>query len=121
MTSSSGRPCLQVEDIGQVTAVRFTEPEIMDAQQAESIAEQLFGLVDERRRKKLLLNLHNVEYLSSTALGKLVALRKKLQTAGGRLVLCGLDPQVYEVLAITSLDRQFVIRYDEQEALADFK
>ena len=55
---------LQVEDIGDVTVVNFTDKKILDEQNIQIIGEQLFSLVDELGRRKLLLNFSNVEYLA---------------------------------------------------------
>jgi anti-sigma B factor antagonist len=119
-SSQPRRRRLEVEDLGDVTVVSFTDRKILDEQNIQIIGEQLFGLVDESGRKKLLLNFGNVEYMSSAALGKLITLNKKVQSAGGRLVLCNIDPQIREVFEITKLDRLFVIKSDEQEALQVF-
>ena len=53
--------------------------------------------------------------MSSAALGKLITLHKKLGGLGGKLVLCGISPQIFEVFAITKLDKVFKIvqTYDE--------
>ena len=111
---------LEVEDIGDVTVVSFTDRKILDEQNIQVIGEQLFGLVDESGRKRLLLNFGNVEYMSSAALGKLITLNKKVQASGGKLVLCNIDPQIREVFEITKLDKLFLICGDEQEALRTF-
>jgi len=76
--------------------------------------------VDEMGRRKILLNFGNVEYLSSAALAKLITLNKKLQQVGGRLSLCNIDPQIYEVFEITKLNKLFNIQTDEQAALQAF-
>ena len=120
MSSQPRRRRLEVEDIGDVTVVNFTDKKILDEQNIQIIGEQLFGLVDEEGRRKLLLNFGNVEYLSSAALGKLITLNKKLQQAAGRLVLCNIDPQIHEVFEITKLDKFFKIMKEEQAALQAF-
>ena len=74
---------LEVEDIGDVTVVNFVDRKILDEQNIQVIGEQLFSLVDEEGRRKILLNFGNVEYLSSAALGKFITLNKKLQQSGG--------------------------------------
>src|ERR1700751_1227280 len=94
---------LEVEDIGDVTVVSCTDRKILDEQNIQVIGEQLFSLVDELGRRKLLLNFSNVEYLSSAALGKFITLNKKVKAAGGSLILCAIDPQIYEVFEITKL------------------
>ena len=108
---------LEVEDIGDITVVNFVDKKILDEQNIQVIGEQLFSLIDELGRNKILLNFKNVEFLSSAALGKLITLNRKVQAAGGKLVLCGIDAQIYEVFEITKLNKLFTIKKDEQEAL----
>ena len=120
MSAQPRRRRLEVEDIGDVTVVNFTDRKILDEQNIQIIGEQLFSLVDEAGKKKILLNFGNVEYLSSAALGKLITMNKKVQTAGGKLILCNIDPQIYEVFEITKLDRFFKIEKEEQAALQAF-
>ena len=120
MTTQPRRRRLEVEDIGDVTVVNFTDRKILDEQNIQAIGEQLFQLVDELGRRKILLNFGNVEYLSSAALGKLITLNKKVQAAKGRLILCNIDPQIYEVFEITRLDKFFNIEKEEQKALQAF-
>lgn len=120
MAAQPRRRRLEVEDIGDITVVNFTDRKILDEQNIQLIGEQLFSLVDESGRKKILLNFGNVEYLSSAALGKLITLNKKLQSVGGRLILCNIDPQIYEVFEITKLNKLFNIHKEEQAALQAF-
>ena len=120
MSAQPRRQRLEVEDIGDVTVVNFTDKKILDEQNIQLIGEQLFRLVDELGRTKLLLNFGNVEYLSSAALGKLITLNKKIGAVGGRLVLSNIRPEIYEVFEITRLDKLFKIKKDEQEALQAF-
>jgi anti-sigma B factor antagonist len=120
MSSQPRRRRLEVEDIGDVTVVNFTDRKILDEQNIQVIGEQLFSLVDEVGRRKLLLNFANVEYLSSAALAKLITLNKKLQQVGGRLILCNISDQIYEVFEITKLNKLFNIHREEQEALQAF-
>jgi len=120
MSAQPRRRRLEVEDIGDVTVVNFVDRKILDEQNIQIIGEQLFSLVDESGRRKILLNFHNVEYLSSAALGKLITLNKKINAVGGKLVLCEIDPQIYEVFEITKLDKFFNIQKEEQAALQSF-
>src|SRR5437868_10822518 len=118
--SSPRRRRLEVEDIGDVTVVNFTDRKILDEQNIQVIGEQLYSLVDEAGRRKILLNFGNVEYLSSAALAKLITLNKKLQQAAGRLILCNIHPQISELFEITKLNTLFTIQTQEQHALQAF-
>ena len=120
MSSQPRRSRLEVEDIGDVTVVNFVDRKILDEQNIQIIGQQLFSLVDELGRRKVLLNFQKVEYLSSAALGKLITLNKKLLSAGGRLILCSINPQIFEVFEITKLDKFFNIQKEEQAALQAF-
>ena len=120
MSPQPRRRRLEVEDIGDITVVNFVDKKILDEQNIQIIGEQLFSLVDELGRRKLLLNFSNVEYLSSAALGKFITLNKKVNAAGGRLILCNIDPQIYEVFEITKLNKLFTIVKDEQTGLQSF-
>lgn len=120
MSTPPRRRRLEVENIGDVAVVNFVDKRILDEQNIQAIGEQLFGLVEEQGHKKVLLNFANVEYLSSAALGKLITLNKKVAAARGKLVLCTIDPTIYEVFEITKLNKIFDIRKDEQAGLQGF-
>jgi anti-sigma B factor antagonist len=120
MTPQPRRRRLEVEDIGDITVVNFVDKKILDEQNIQVIGEQLFSLVDELGRRKVLLNFKNVEFLSSAALGKLITMNRKLQSAGGKLVLCEIDPAIYEVFEITKLNKLFTIHKTEQDGLNAF-
>lgn len=120
MSSQPRRRQLEIQEIGDVTVVAFTDRKILDEQNIQNIGEQLYSLVDDAGRRKLVLNFAKVEYLSSAALGKLITLNKKLQAVKGRLALCNIDPQIFEVFEITGLKKVFNIYKSEQDALQSF-
>jgi anti-sigma B factor antagonist len=120
-TSQPRRRRLEVEESGDVTIVQFIDRKILDEQNIQKIGEDLFSLVEELGRRKILLNFGNVEYLSSAALGKFITLNKKVQAAHGKLILCNIDPNIYEVFEITKLNKLFNIQKKEQDALQAFQ
>src|SRR5277367_4205894 len=119
-TSQPRRRRLEVLEEGDVTVVNFIDRKILDEQNIQKIGEDLFELVDNLGRKKILLNFSNVEYLSSAALGKFITLNKKVQAASGKLILCNISDDIQEVFEITKLNRLFKIEKDEQTALQAF-
>jgi anti-sigma B factor antagonist len=102
-------PPLQLEDVGDVTVVRFGQCKVLDRQNMPAVREQLYRLVDDLGRRKLLVSFDGVEYLDSLALGILITLNRKLQDTGGRLTLCSLSPQAYKVFETTRLNTLFHI------------
>lgn len=111
---------LDIEEVGDVTIARFIDKKILDETNIQVIGNQLFGLVDEDARKKIVLDFTNVEYLSSAALGKLITMDKKVKGAKGKLRLCCIRPEIYEVFAITKLNKLFDIQEDQEAALESF-
>jgi anti-sigma B factor antagonist len=85
------------------------------------MGQELFQLVEEQKRSKILLNFTSVDFLSSAALGKLITLDKKVKAHGGMLKLSNIQPDIYEVFAITKLNKLFDIRDDEAAALVAFQ
>ncbi len=111
---------VETEQIGDVTVVTLTDKRILDDDNIRVIGEQLFGLVDDQGQKNLILNFTNVELFSSAALGKFITTQKKCRNAGGKVVLCGMVPGVYEVFEMTRQHKEFNIQKDEQAALQAF-
>ncbi len=111
---------LEVTEVGDVTVVRLTDRKVVDETNIQELGRELFALVEEENRKNLVLNFAAVGFLSSSALGKLITLEKKVKAAGGKLRLSNIRPEIYEVFAITKLNKLFEIKDDEAEALAAF-
>lgn len=111
---------LEVNEIGNVTVVRFNDRKILDAANIQDMGGELFKLVEEENRTQILLNFTAVEFLSSAALNKLIMLDRKVKAAGGKLKLCDLRPEIHEVFVITRLTQLFQIHDTESEALAAF-
>jgi len=111
---------LEVSEVGDVTIVRFVDRKILDEASIQEMGQELFQLVEQDKRDKILLNFSKVDFLSSAALGKLITLDKKVKAHSGKLKLCNIRPEIYEVFAITRLNKLFDIKDDEADALAAF-
>jgi anti-sigma B factor antagonist len=111
---------LNAAEVGDVTVIRFHDHKIIEDINIQELGQEMFQLVEVDGRSKLLLNFSSVDFLSSAALGKLITLDKKMKAHGGTLKLSNIRPEIYEVFAITKLNRLFDIRDDEADALAAF-
>jgi anti-sigma B factor antagonist len=102
---------LRSEDVGEDTRVYFTGRDVsLDETNTEVIGEQLSRLVEEKGRIRLVLDMGNVTYLTSSSLGMLLHLHRKLQSASGRLAISNVQPQIYEIFAVTNLVRLLDVR-----------
>lgn len=113
--SSTAR--LLVQSIKDVTVVQFQESAILDALMIQGISEELNHLVEAQHKQKLLLDFVRVKFLSSSALGILVTLKKKMDAIKGELVICGMNKELRKVFKITNLDKLFKFADDEPGAL----
>jgi anti-sigma B factor antagonist len=111
---------LDVNQVGDVTVVRFRDRKIVEDINIQELGQEMFRLVETDGRHRLLLDFSAVDFLSSAALGKLITLDKKMKAHGGVLKLASIRSEIYEVFAITKLNRLFDIRKDEADALAAF-
>lgn len=72
------------------------------------------GQAIEQGRGPLLIDLQQVDYVSSAGIGVLVGLLKKARQHGVALTICGLNPDLQELFALTQLDRVFAIATDAE-------
>ena len=109
---------IEVSESANISVVRFQDQKIIDPEAIQELGQELFDLVERDDRKKLVLNFANVEFLSSAALGKLITFEKKAKRNDSQLILTNISPEIFQVFAITNLDKLFQIKDTEADALA---
>ena len=109
---------IEVSDSASVSVVRFKDQKIIDPEAIQELGQELFDLVEREDRKKIVLNFGTVEFLSSAALGKLITFEKKAKRNDSQLILSNISPEIFQVFAITNLDKLFTIKDTEADALA---
>jgi anti-sigma B factor antagonist len=111
---------LRVAENGDVAVIQFRDRWVKDFDQIEELGQELYQLVEGEAAPKLVLDFSDIEFLSSSALGKFISLHGKLRSHGGSMKLCALQPQILDVFLICRLDRLFDIKKDLPEAMAAF-
>jgi len=107
-----------VQPIEKFTVVEFKTASLMDPMILEEIGQELYRLVDEEDRRRLILDFEKVQYLSSQAIGIVLTLNKKLSALkNSKFVLCGVGPKLLELLKITRLDRILTVKPTQKEAV----
>ena len=71
-------------------------------------------------KKKIVLNLAEVNYIDSSGLGELVSAYTAVKNAGGELKLLNLTSKVRDLLVITKLVTVFDVKDDEATAVSSF-
>ncbi len=111
---------IDVRTHDDITVVNFDGSAILDARAIERISGELFKLVEEQNRRKIVLDLSEVRFLSSSAMGMVLNLRTKALKDDGKLVICGLRAQLLKLFRITRTDKLFEFFDSEEKALQSF-
>ena len=88
----------------------------VDVYTAPQLKQQMIIML-ENGAKQMIVNLTDVEYLDSTALGVLIGGLKRMKEIDGNMSLICPVPRIRRVFEITGLDRVFGIYASEPEAL----
>jgi len=110
------------QTIDDYTVIEFITPSLMDPLVLESTAQALYKIVDEEDHRKIIMDFEKVQYLSSQAIGIVLAMHKKLNSLKNlRLVLCSVGPKLMELIKLTRLDRLLTIKPTQREAALVFQ
>jgi anti-sigma B factor antagonist len=119
--SKEKAPRLRVTPEGGATVVVLTDRRILDEVSINEIGDELAAMVAKSSAPKFVLDFSGVAHMSSSALGMLITLHKRIREKGGELRLCGIQPAILEVFIITRLNEIFSICPTPEEALATLK
>jgi anti-anti-sigma factor len=70
--------------------------------------------------RNLVVDFAGCDYISSAGLRVLLVLAKRVKSAGGRLVLCGMPPPVRQVFDLAGFSPLFTIAPSRDAALTEF-
>src|SRR5215212_2542048 len=106
------------QQIGDYTVIEFITPSLMDPVVLENAAQALYKIIDEEDKRKIVMDFEKVQYLSSQAIGIVLAMHKKLNSLkNSRLILCSVGPKLMELIKLTRLDRLLTIKATQKEAV----
>ncbi|MBN1633231.1 MAG: STAS domain-containing protein [Ignavibacteria bacterium] len=90
------------------------------AEIAKEFKELLFDLIENKKIKKILLDMTMVEFADSSFLGAIVSGLKKSSLNKGDIKIFGLQPSVDEMFKLTRLFKVFEIFENRDEAIDSF-
>ncbi len=98
---------LQITTRGDVAVVSFGAAAIDALSGIEEMTHRLRTYIGTEQPRKMVVDFSNVRFFTSQMLGLLVDVWRRLRDCGGRLLICGINPQLNRVFKITNLDRIF--------------
>jgi anti-sigma B factor antagonist len=111
---------LEVTEVDGVRVIRFNDRHLFDEPTVREVSEQLFAAIPNGRPIRLVLDFSGVELISSSLIGKLIVLQRRVDASQGKLRLCELTKTVDAVMKTTNLDRLFAIDRDRAASIAAF-
>jgi len=114
-------PKIAVEYIDSAAVVTLTDQKILEEIEIHALENSIIPLVEKKQGINLVLDFSNVEFLSSSALGLLIRVSKKIYESNGQLRLCAISDSIMQIFRITRLDKIFKILPDPQQALESFE
>ena len=104
-----------VQEIDEITVIRVLEKKLYQ-NIVTHFQQEMVSLVDDGKRK-LVVNLSEVDIMNSSGLGVLILTWDRLCKEGGNLVIVGLSPLMQELFERMRLDLIFTLAASEEEAL----
>jgi anti-sigma B factor antagonist len=114
---SSLNPKIVVEYVEETAIVLLTDEKILEEKDIKALEQSIMPLVDQNQGKGMILDFSNVMFFSSSVLGLLIRISKKIYELDGQLRLCSISPKIFEIFRITRLDKVFEICDDRTKAL----
>lgn len=110
------KPRISVEYAENATIITFTDETILEEKDIQELQESIVPVIEQVEQINLILDFCNVQFLSSSVLGLLIRVSKKVYEGDGRLRLCNIKPKIYEIFKITRLTKIFDICPDVESA-----
>ena len=111
---------LVISTLKNVTVVSFRSGAIINALTIDRIGKQLLDLVDKQALTKIVLDMGDVQFLSSAMIGALIAMHKGITKIKGKVIIAGLKKDIMKVFTVSKLDKVLNFADDESKALAAF-
>ncbi|RPI59738.1 MAG: STAS domain-containing protein [Planctomycetaceae bacterium] len=109
---------LVITTFQDIAVVDLQHSSILDGLVIDGIGKELYVLVDQQARRKIIMDFAKVKFMSSQMLGVIITLHKKSAAIKGQVILCGLNKDLMNVFTIMKLDKIVRIVKDESEAMA---
>lgn len=108
---------LEVSEVDRLTIAKLRVRAIEETE-IQGLNKEFGEVVEQVGAGTLVVDLGAVGFLTSSAIGVLIAMLKRVRAHGGQMKLCGLHPEIRELFAITQIDRVFDIHASVDEVLA---
>lgn len=86
-----------------VVVLTITIKEVQGDILADGLRDEMLATFVQAQAQSAVIDFRNVSYISSAGIRPLLSLNRQVHVRGGRLILCGLNETVEEILSVTRL------------------
>ncbi len=104
-----------------ILTIRIEDDRLVDPSVLTRMFEELDTLLHKSTEDRVIIDFRNVQFMASSALGKLVQFQKKSKEYSAKVKFAGITKEIYEVFKITKLHKMFDIEKDEAAARKAFQ
>ena len=94
---------IQVKQEGGVTVLTITDSRLTEYEQSVGLRDEIEEAIGQVESPKIVIDMCNVEYLTSVVMLPFVSVSKTAARLGGQVVLCNLADVVAQVLTVSQL------------------
>ncbi|MHC4552328.1 MAG: STAS domain-containing protein [Planctomycetota bacterium] len=114
-------PTISIDYHGTIVITTLEDEKILDESQLEGLEGSFLPLIEQNPGIQLIIDFTNVKFLTSSVLGLLIRVSKKVYETEGTLRLCSINAKIQEVFKITRLDKIFEIFNSFEDAMVGLK
>jgi stage II sporulation protein AA (anti-sigma F factor antagonist) len=89
----------------------------LDVTRSTELEEEITQLIDDEGVRNIIMNLENVEYMSSSGFRACIAILRKLKSLNGNFKISNVRPAVKRIFDVIELTSLFDIYDTEEEAI----
>jgi len=102
----------EVQVINDVTTLHLADARLLDPITIREVTDELLAYAENERPNRLVVNFGQVKVCGSEIMGAMIRLKKRVDSGGGLLKLCGMSEFVREGYKIAGLDGTLLTIYD---------
>jgi anti-anti-sigma factor len=103
---------------GDVATIDMLRDRLTEEDNIEEFGQELISLIEKQKLSKVILGMQRVKYFTSSVIGKLIMLHRRMSRSDGELILVELSPEIEEILSTSQLLAYFKTAANVEEAKA---
>ena len=97
-------PYLNVRNVGSAVVLEFTRTDLTDGTLIKNLGDEIYQIIKPINNPRVIVDLAQVQRLSSATLGMLIALRKVIDKMDGQMRVANVATALREIFKMTRLD-----------------